>query len=611
MSCHFPDPPTDLSLADARQALSTTRSSVSELSTKIDAAEAALAQIVRESKFMIDEMQNERAILEEQASQAMAYLSPIRRLPVELLRDIFLWSFEDHPCCAWVLSAVCPSWRRLTLRMPTIWSKIRLLTTQHASADTIRLWLERSGDSVPLDIEIFLRVTSSSSASESPSRRRRLSLSRTPSPPPWSMSFAHNHGMATHYVLPHAPLSPAGIAILPPAQTPIILPPSPGGLDHTWISPHHSTDRRGSQSSRSSLHWGHIAIYYLAEQMHRWERFIFRFDKQFTSMAALKSISGDAPLLKEFEVSSAEAAFYPEWQWLPNAPQNATLVLPKLQTLTLQYTPFKWSSPMLRTNLHTLSLRALPTSHLPLDRILYIIANNPSLESLTLHFQGVLPAVLPLTPTTLSHVKTFHIGGHFILSQLVDVLALPSLTDLTLDIEAREPIEDTISNLLTRSNKPSLTHLSIAYGTSSSNSSFYYGPSGIVISWTALLADLAHLQTLHIGGTPLEPLLAALGRPDDDTNQMSAWGCPKLEVLGMRNCHAHSEGVVKLVQMVEARNPSLSGGGASGSGSVNGVMPARLKSLELYDCASLGDDVVAWLTNRIGEVVCTEPDYDR
>lgn len=40
------------------------------------------------------------------------------------------------------------------------------------------------------------------------------------------------------------------------------------------------------------MHWGHIAFYYLVEQMHRWERFIFRFDKQFASISALKSVEG-------------------------------------------------------------------------------------------------------------------------------------------------------------------------------------------------------------------------------------------------------------------------------------------------------------------------------
>lgn len=321
-------------------------------------------------------------------------------------------------------------------------------------------------------------------------------------------------------------------------------------------------------------------------------------------------MSGEAPLLKEFEVSSAEAAFYPEWQWLPNASPNTPLVLPRLRKLRLQYTPFKWSSPILRTNLTVLSLRALPSSHLPLDRIMYIIANNPSLESLTLHFQGVLPAILPLTPTTLPMVDTFHIGGHFLLSHLVDSLVLPALNDLTIDIEAREPIEDIISNLLTRSNNPPLKALSVAYGSNNNASSFYYGPSGVIISWTSLLMELIHLESLHIGGTPLEPLLSTLARPDDDAQQMTTWACPKLEVLGMRNCHAHSEGLGKLVQMVEARNPSSSVGGANGSsGAVGGGTPVRLKKLELHDCASLGQDVVQWLESRVGEVVCTEPEF--
>jgi hypothetical protein len=48
-------------------------------------------------------------------------------------------------------------------------------------------------------------------------------------------------------------------------------------------------------SAPPNLHWGHIAVYYLVQQMHRWERFVFRFDKGFGSIAALKSITGLCP----------------------------------------------------------------------------------------------------------------------------------------------------------------------------------------------------------------------------------------------------------------------------------------------------------------------------
>ena len=124
MSHPFCDPPTASSLAEARRALKATRTSVTELNAKIDASEAALAQIVRDSQCKIDELQRERAALEEQVLQTLAYLSPIRRLPMELLRDLFMWCFLDHPCCAWVLASVCGSWRRLALRMPKLWSKV-------------------------------------------------------------------------------------------------------------------------------------------------------------------------------------------------------------------------------------------------------------------------------------------------------------------------------------------------------------------------------------------------------------------------------------------------------------------------------------------------------
>lgn len=156
-------------------------------------------------------------------------------------------------------------------------AQIRLVTNQGTSPDTVRLWLERSGDKVPLDIEIYLRV---SGGSTEPSSRARASsptpwIPPPPSPPP-------------HYVLPHAP--PSTAIILPPAQTPIIVPQSPSHHD-AWGSPPPPPSRTCPQAQRNT-HWGHIAIFYLIEQMHRWQRFVFRFDKQFPSISALKSING-------------------------------------------------------------------------------------------------------------------------------------------------------------------------------------------------------------------------------------------------------------------------------------------------------------------------------
>lgn len=315
---------------------------------------------------------------------------------------------------------------------------------------------------------------------------------------------------------------------------------------------------------------------------------------------------GDAPHLKEFEISCAEPAFYSEWNWLPSTKANTTIVLPNLSSLTLQYMPFKWSSPLFKTDLRSLTLRSLPTSHLPLDRILHVIASNSNLESLDLHFTTVHPAILPLNPLTLENLTKMSLGGHYLLSQLVDDLTLPSLAHLTYDIEARDAIEETITALISRSNNPPLATLSIAYNP---GTAFYYGAAAGIMNW-GFLMDVPELRTLRVGGTAFEPLLVALSGPEDGIGQ---WYCPKLTGLYMKGCHAHGDGVSKLVQMVDVRNPTSAqitnaggGGGLGGGGSVD-----SLKYLELHECAVLGPDVVEWMKSRVAEVVCVELAYDR
>lgn len=302
---------------------------------------------------------------------------------------------------------------------------------------------------------------------------------------------------------------------------------------------------------------------------------------------------------------------------------------------------------MFHTALHTLNLRSLPTFHMPLDRILHILKENKdTLKYLSIHFQGVTPAIIPLNSVTLPELVEFSIGGHHALSQLVDSLILPSLEELNLDIEAREPIEDVIMSLIARSGGAaamSIKHLSVAYGfgcgrrASKAKSksppavvtktpvgpsgmhmggqSFYYGPGGVVIGWN-ILNELSQLESLRVGGTPMDTLLCALSVPDDDIiihhssappgqpNAIS-WLCPNLRELGMKNCHAHSEAAAKLVQMIEARNPDANATGVV----INGVAPKKLRALELYECSNLGQDVVQWLQAKVEEVIFTEPPY--
>ena len=319
------------------------------------------------------------------------------------------------------------------------------------------------------------------------------------------------------------------------------------------------------------------------------------------------SIPGDVPLLREFEVSCAEAGGFfaaNDWPWLPSSRPDATFDMSRLETLTLQHVPFKWSSPLFK-NLRSLSLRSLPHDPHALDRILYILSANPQLENLSLYISSVVAAVLPLSPQTLEHLRTLSIGGHYLLSGVMDCLNLPSLESLNVDVDSRDPIEDIISNLMIRSHNPQVTHLSISNSSVMGHTGGLYYSSGAVITSWNFLADMEHLKYLQVGGCPMEPLVAVLDSPMDDGHDQ--WICPNLVSLSLRGCRTHPEGVSKLVRMVEARNP----GGSAPPMTALGVTPVPLRTLELYECASLGPDVVQWLRGRIDDVVCTDPTNDR
>ena len=126
----FPEPPTKEALASARRSLDATRASVEQVSAKILAAEAALAQIIHDSRRAIRDMEAQRNDLDAKMTRTLAYLSPIRRMPMELLRMVFMQCFEENPCSPWRLAAVCSSWRRLALRIPVIWSKVSAVSSQ-------------------------------------------------------------------------------------------------------------------------------------------------------------------------------------------------------------------------------------------------------------------------------------------------------------------------------------------------------------------------------------------------------------------------------------------------------------------------------------------------
>ncbi len=122
----FPEPPTEAAIAHARAQLTLYQDDSRALEHKIQDARDELARILDERQNAIREMEKELATLEDRVALTKAYVSPIKRLPNELLRHIFFFNFDDCAWSAWVLSAVCSLWRRLVLSMPKLWSKVCL-----------------------------------------------------------------------------------------------------------------------------------------------------------------------------------------------------------------------------------------------------------------------------------------------------------------------------------------------------------------------------------------------------------------------------------------------------------------------------------------------------
>ncbi len=107
-------------------------------------AERAVQTVVTNLKVQIH-------ILEHENTKSAGFHAPIRRLPVELLAEIFLLEICGNNRPPLELARVSQSWRAVILSMPRMWSTFWLSTW--TKAEKIDFILERSGR-LPLDVEI-------------------------------------------------------------------------------------------------------------------------------------------------------------------------------------------------------------------------------------------------------------------------------------------------------------------------------------------------------------------------------------------------------------------------------------------------------------------------
>ncbi|KAF8055141.1 hypothetical protein FPV67DRAFT_1372518, partial [Lyophyllum atratum] len=95
--------------------------------TLISDAEKVMISLDQEIQRLIAK----REEVAEQLSRFRFAAAPYKRLPAEVLSDIFVWTLDGHSVyfppaslsrAPWVLRQICSSWRQVALKEPRLWN---------------------------------------------------------------------------------------------------------------------------------------------------------------------------------------------------------------------------------------------------------------------------------------------------------------------------------------------------------------------------------------------------------------------------------------------------------------------------------------------------------
>ncbi|KAJ7236055.1 hypothetical protein B0H12DRAFT_131581 [Mycena haematopus] len=115
------DPPTDVEVAEIHDA-------VDHLNTSVVDLDASITEV----EHLLEKLRIRRQHAIENIRRGGAILSVKRRLPSDILGEIFSYTVPDYvphdrratDYSPWVYGRVCSRWRTLTLSLPTLWSHI-------------------------------------------------------------------------------------------------------------------------------------------------------------------------------------------------------------------------------------------------------------------------------------------------------------------------------------------------------------------------------------------------------------------------------------------------------------------------------------------------------
>ncbi|KAF8734893.1 hypothetical protein RHS02_06719, partial [Rhizoctonia solani] len=236
------DIPSKAQVSEARLTIDHCEQELNTISCQIAAEESRVVKLIKEAHERLAALQAKKNIQQKRIENARAMLSPIRSMPPELLGNVFIYAFEADPLVAWRLAAVCSAWRRQALSTCHIWTRLHVKTNARTDPELFRLWLERSGNTLPLDIEITLFDPTPRNRSPRTPKRHRASevISFAPpspvipditSPPPFSTSIIPPFPIGGPSLPPISPPpentnAPSNESVVPPPPLPQFNPPS-------------------------------------------------------------------------------------------------------------------------------------------------------------------------------------------------------------------------------------------------------------------------------------------------------------------------------------------------------------------------------------------------
>ncbi|KAJ6526945.1 hypothetical protein DFH09DRAFT_1328277 [Mycena vulgaris] len=151
---------------------------------------------ITEMQKAIDELKTERDSLAGYVRAHQALISPVRRLPPDILTEIFLACIPTHRNCVMsareapvILGRICSSWRATSLSAPRLWARLHVVepTRPHyltsilfeeklaQRLETTKTWLSRSGQ-CPLSLSFESGLEYGFSSADSTTRPHAASF---------------------------------------------------------------------------------------------------------------------------------------------------------------------------------------------------------------------------------------------------------------------------------------------------------------------------------------------------------------------------------------------------------------------------------------------------